>query len=205
MWLYEASCFPSGADRLCHTCTEARCYLSPWRCQNAGYCSSVIHSHIVFCGECTQGCSLSSAKPSSWRLHPPTSGRILFVHLHERVRALWLGGFREGRRIQITFNFIRMNSWHSQERAAELCDAAAAWRGRLASSRGFVVQLEQNPWFIPPLLSTSYQFRGEYKQLFPPCTIFLNPLKWRLRLFRRGLKQRNPAGFKIFILIRNSW
>lgn len=47
----------------------------------------------------------------------------------EHLPVASIRGSREGSCIQITFNFIRMNSWHSQERAGELCDAAAAWRG----------------------------------------------------------------------------
>lgn len=96
----------------------------------------VLLQHYPFsccvCGECTQGCSLSSAKPSSWRPPPhPTRVDASCLSISTSTRSwLWLGVSREGSRIQITFNFIGMNSWHSQERAAELCDAAA-WRGRL--------------------------------------------------------------------------
>lgn len=160
-----------------------------------------------FCGGCTQGCSLSSAKPSSWR--PPLHSRVDASCLSPQARAstcLWLrlGGARGGGScMQTTFNFIQMNSWHSK----------GCWTLRRSSClegpaprapEGFVVQLEQNPRFILPPLSTSYRFRGEYKRLFPPCTICSSLLKWRLRLFKRGLKQRNPAAFKMFTLIRNS-
>lgn len=85
-----------------------------------------------FVGECTQGCSLSSAKPSSWRPpRPQVDASCLSISMSacEHLPVASIRGSREGSCIQITFNFIRMNSWHSQERAAELCDAAAAWRG----------------------------------------------------------------------------
>lgn len=104
-------------------------------------------------------------------------------------------------------SLLTLFEWTLDTRKRELLNSATqqllGGAGSM-SSRGFVVQLEQDPWFILPPLSTSYQFRGEYKRLFPPCTICLNPLKWRLRLFKWGLKQRNPAGFKVFTLIRNS-
>lgn len=135
MWLFEASCFPWEADRLSHTCTEAHCYLSPWRCQNAGCCCSIILSRVVLVESAHKAAASPAPNhPADVPPHPPHPARVdaSCLSISTSTRSwLWLGVSREGSRMQITFNFIGMNSRHSQERAAELCDAAAAWRGRL--------------------------------------------------------------------------
>lgn len=138
LWLHEASCFPSEADRLCHTWTEAHCYSSPWRCQNAGCCCcSVIYSQIVLLESAHKPATPPHRVDHPVRLFPPARAST--------CPWLRLGGEREGSRIQIIFNFIRMNSWHWQARAAELCDAAAAWRGWLRELQRFCCAVGAEP------------------------------------------------------------
>lgn len=116
-------------------------------------CCSRIHSQAVWSRSLRE-----DVRPAQTEFHPrhPSRG-ILFVFLCERVQVPLVDDIRElggGQpKTQLTFNFIRMNSWLSEERAAELwveccrlsqghgsCLEGPGSEGSPHHSRGFVVQ-----------------------------------------------------------------
>lgn len=155
----EAECFPSCSGRDWQNKRKHRLLLST---------GMVLH-HLQLtqhwfgirnrCVAAVSGHSLrGDVRPVQTEFHPchPSWG-ILFVFLCERVRVPLMDDIRElegGQpKTQLTFNCIRMNSWLSEERAAELwveccrssqghgsCLEGPDSEGSPHHSRGFVVQ-----------------------------------------------------------------